>query len=74
MPVKQMTKAQIFWAPSLTTARNIDDADAVMAIEAARHRFATSMRDLETLFDAKASELRAAFLAEVNEHVRLGDA
>ncbi len=66
---KQMTKAQIFWAPTLETARNIDDSDTVLAIEAARHRFSASMRDLENAFDAKASELRAAFVAEVTEHV-----
>jgi hypothetical protein len=41
---KQMTKAQIFWAPTLETARNIDDSDTVLAIEAARHRFNASMR------------------------------
>ena len=37
----------------------------MLAIEAARHRFSASMRDLENAFDAKASELRAAFVAEV---------
>jgi hypothetical protein len=62
---KQLSKAQIFWAPTLETARNIDDCDTVHAIEAARHRFNTNMRDLECAFDAKASELRAAFVAEV---------
>ncbi len=66
---KQLTKQQIFWAPSLDTARNIGDSDTVLAIEAARHRFSASMRDLENAFDAKASELRAAFVREVAEHV-----
>jgi len=62
---KAQSKAQIFGAPALETARNIDDSDTVLAIEAARHRFNASMRDLENAFDAKASELRAAFVAEV---------
>jgi hypothetical protein len=66
---KALSKAQIFWAPTLETARNIDDSDTVLAIEAARHRFSASMRDLENAFDAKASELRAAFVKEVSEHV-----
>jgi hypothetical protein len=66
---KQITKAQIFWGPTLETARNIDDSDTVLAIEAVRHRFSASMRDLENAFDAKASELHAAFVKEVSEHV-----
>jgi hypothetical protein len=45
----------------------------VMAIEAARHRFNTSMRDLESAFDTKASELRAAFVKEVSEHINVED-
>jgi hypothetical protein len=60
---KQITKAQIFWAPALETARNIDDSDTVLAIEAARHRSTASMRDLENAFNA--GELRAAFVKEV---------
>jgi hypothetical protein len=68
--MKAMTKQQIFWAPTLETARSIDDSDTVLAIEAARHRFNASMRDLENAFDAKASELRAAFVAEVAEHAQ----
>jgi hypothetical protein len=66
---KQMTKAQIVWTPSLATAKNIDDADVVCAIEAARHRFTTSMWGLEQRFDEAASKLRASFVAEVSEHV-----
>jgi hypothetical protein len=70
---KAMTKQRIFWTPSLQTAQNIDDADAVCAIEAARRRFTTSKRDLESAFDAKAAELRKSFIEEVNEHVHLGE-
>jgi hypothetical protein len=36
---KALSKTQIFWAPTLETARNIDDSDTVLAIEAERHRF-----------------------------------
>jgi hypothetical protein len=51
------------WAPSLETARKIDDEDTV--IESARYRFAASMADLERCYDEEASRLRAAFVAEV---------
>ena len=62
---KQVSKPNIFWAPSLETARKIDDDDTVMAIESARYRFAASMADLERHYDDQASRLRAAFVAEV---------
>jgi hypothetical protein len=35
---KQVSKPNIFWAPSLETARKIDDEDTVKSIETARHR------------------------------------
>ena len=63
--MKQVSKPNIFWAPSLETARKIDDDDTVMAIESARYRFAASMADLERHYDEQASRLRAAFVAEV---------
>jgi hypothetical protein len=66
---KHMTKAQIFWAPSVATEQVIADTDAVCAIEAARSRFNASMRDLESAFDVKASELRQAFINELSEHL-----
>jgi hypothetical protein len=62
---KSVTRPQIFWAPALDTARKIDDSDVVTAIEAARYRFSTCMADLEHHYDAEASKLRAAFVAEV---------
>ena len=62
---QQVSKPNIFWAPSLETARKIDDDDTVMAIESARYRFAASMADLERHYDEQASRLRAAFIAEV---------
>ena len=55
---RQVSKPNIFWAPSLETARKIDD-------ESARYRFAASMADLERCYDEQASRLRAAFVAEV---------
>jgi hypothetical protein len=62
---RQVSKPNIFWAPSLETARKIDDEDTVKSIETARYRFAASMADLERCFDEQASRLRAAFVAEV---------
>ena len=62
---RQVTKPNIFWAPSLDTARRIDDDDTIHAIESARYRFTASMADLERSYDAEASKLRAAFVAEV---------
>jgi hypothetical protein len=62
---RQVSKPQIFWAPDLSTARKIDDCDVVASIESARYRFSASMADLERSYDAEASKLRAAFVAEV---------
>ena len=63
---RQITK-QIFGVPSLETAGRIDDVDKVSAFEAAHYRCTARMRELEQQFEAKASEIRAAFLAEVAE-------
>ena len=62
---KQVSKPNIFWAPSLETARKIDDEDTVKSIETARYRFAASMADLERCYDEEAGRLRAAFVADV---------
>jgi hypothetical protein len=62
---RQVSKPNIFWAPALDTARKIDDEDTVTSIESARYRFAASMADLERCYDAEASKLRSAFVAEV---------
>jgi hypothetical protein len=59
---RQVSKPNIFWAPSLETARKIDDEDT---IETARYRFTASMADLERCYDEQASKLRSAFVAEV---------
>ena len=62
---RQVSKPNIFWAPSLETARKIDDEDTVRSIEAAKYRFSASMADLERCYDEQASRLRSAFVAEV---------
>jgi hypothetical protein len=61
---KHLTK-QIFGVPSLAVAEAIDDSDKVAAFEAAHYRCQARMRELEGQFEAKASEIRAAFIAEV---------
>ena len=61
---KSLTKP-IFGVPSLETASRIDDSDATNAVCAAHFRFQARMRELEAQFETKASELRAAFLAEI---------
>ena len=63
--INRVSKPNIFWAPSLETARKIDDEDTVQSIETARYRFTASMADLERCYDEEASRLRAAFVAEV---------
>jgi hypothetical protein len=71
-----MSKAlqkQIFGMPSIETASRIDDSDATNAACAASYRFNSRMRELEAQFEAKASELRAAFLAEL-AGIREGEA
>jgi hypothetical protein len=69
---RQLSK-QIFGALSTETASRIDDSDATNAACAASYRFNARMRELEAQFEAKASELRAAFLAELAA-VREGEA
>jgi hypothetical protein len=65
MPVKSPTKQSTFGVPSLETAGRIDDSDKVAGLEAAHYRCTARMRELEQQFDAKASEIRASFVAEV---------
>jgi hypothetical protein len=62
--MKQVAKADLFGVPSLQTAGRIDDSDKVAAFEAAHYRCAARMRELECQFEAKASEIRSAFVAE----------
>jgi hypothetical protein len=62
--MRQVSK-QIFGVPSLQVARSIDDSDATHAASAAVFRYHARTRELEQAFEAKASELRKAFLAEL---------
>jgi hypothetical protein len=66
MATKSLTRPA-FGVPTLETATRIDDSDAVNAAQSAHFRFQTRMRELEGQFEVKASELRAAFLAELAE-------
>jgi molybdopterin synthase catalytic subunit len=63
---RQVTKPS-FGVPSLETVSRIDDSDKVAGLEAARYRMSAKMRQLEIQFEAKASELRAAFVHECGE-------
>ena len=60
---KQLSK-QIFGVPSLETANRIDASDICAALGAAHYRLASRMRELEHQFEAKATELRQAYLNE----------
>jgi hypothetical protein len=60
---KQLSK-QVFGVLSLETAARIDASDICAGLGAAGYRFAARMRELEQQFEAKASELRQAYLAE----------
>ena len=66
MATKTLTKP-VFGVPSLETASRIDDSDKIEGLRAAHYRFSARMRELEAQFEAKASELRAAYLREVAE-------
>ena len=63
--VERTDRAAVFGVPSLKVAERIADSDATHHIHAATFRYNTRMRELETQFEAKASEIRAAFVAEV---------
>ena len=65
MSTKSVTKSPIFGLPSLETANRIDNSDKVSAFEAAHYRCSARLRELELQFEAKADEIRAAFVAEV---------
>jgi hypothetical protein len=72
-PMTRQLPKQIFGMPSTETASRIDDSDATNAACAAHFRFTARMRELEVQFEAKASELRSAFLAELSA-LREGEA
>jgi hypothetical protein len=62
---KQQLSRQAFGVPSLATADAIDASDKCAALDAAHYRLSSRMRELEGQFEAKASELRDAYLGEV---------
>lgn len=53
-----------FGLPSLEVATRIDNSDKVSALHAAGYRYDSRLRELEHQFEAKASELRTAYLDE----------
>jgi hypothetical protein len=63
----------IFGVPSLETARAIDDSVKAAGLQAAHYRLYPRMRELEQQFDAKASELRAAYVAECGDIIGRGE-
>ena len=67
------TLSTIFGVPSLETARAIEDSDKAAGLQAAHYRLYPRMRELEQQFDAKASELRAAFVAACGEIIGRGE-
>ena len=54
------------WVKNLQVINCIDDSDKVSAIGAAHYRLQAKMRELESQFEQKAAELRAAFVQEVS--------
>jgi hypothetical protein len=72
---KHVTRQQpIFGTPSCETVSRIDDSDGVNAALAATYRFDARMYELRSQFEAKASELRASFLAELRDASDTGEA
>jgi hypothetical protein len=64
MTRQSLAKPQTFGIPSLEVADRIDVSDMVSAIGVAGYRFHARMRELEHQFEAKANELRSAYLIE----------
>jgi len=67
--VKNQVAKQIFGMPSLETAERINTSDQTNRARAAHYRLEARMRQLESEFENKASELRSAFVAELAEIV-----
>jgi hypothetical protein len=61
-----MSAKQVFGV-SLEVAARIDASDICAGLGAAAYRFAARMRELEHQFEAKASELRQAYLGECED-------
>jgi hypothetical protein len=56
---------QLFGVPSSEVIGRITSSDQVTALHAAHYRYGAQLSDLERQFEAKASELRETYLAEV---------
>jgi hypothetical protein len=69
--VKSQVSKPIFGVPSLETSSRIDTSDQTNRANAAHYRCQARMRQLECEFEAKASEFRAAYVAELAEIVGL---
>jgi hypothetical protein len=67
MMVRNQVTKQIFGVPSLETSSRIDTNDQACRANAAHYRCQSRMRQLEAEFEAKASEIRSAFVAELAE-------
>jgi hypothetical protein len=63
--MKNSLTKSAFGVPSVETASRIDNSDKCAALDAAHYRLSSRMRELEGQFEAKASELREAYLGEV---------
>jgi hypothetical protein len=61
---KALTKTA-FGVPSADVLTAIDASDKCAELQAASYRFTAKLAELERQFEAKASELRTAYLEEV---------
>jgi hypothetical protein len=71
--IKTVPAKSTFGVPTLETASRIADADVCSQEFAAHYRYQTRMRELERQFEEKASEIRAAFVAEIARLVQSGE-
>jgi hypothetical protein len=54
----------MFGVPSLEISTRIDNSDKAAALNAAHYRCASRLRELESTFEVKASEIRQSFIEE----------
>jgi hypothetical protein len=62
--INTVAKVDRFGVPSLEVSSRIANEDSVRALQASHYRLTARMRELESQFEAKASESRQAFLDE----------
>jgi hypothetical protein len=63
--MKSLTKSPAFGVPSAEVIGATEKAQTVNEIRNANFRYETELRELEPQFEAKAAELRQAYLDEV---------